>query len=530
MRFAGLMIVAIVHLGCTDATGVNDAPLDISGGLDLPLPTRGVLSKAETPQEQRQTKADEFDVRGSYRDIYGESQPPRGPVRAIAEFENTDAVLIAWEQGLGTFLLDLIAAVSQASEVWVLTWDLRESNTVRELLTLRNAELSQVKFFEFPHESFWTRDYGPISVVDQDGKTIFVDPKYYPQRRRDDAVPTLMSRFFDVDVARPALSTEGGNFMTNGEGICVVTEWLLQENPNLSAQRVQQIQDQYFGCRRTIVLERLEREGTGHVDMFAKFLSPDTILVGAYDQTDPQNAALLDRNVARLQDFAAANDWDLNIVRIPMPSGGNGVYRSYTNSLIVNDLVIVPTYRADRRYEAEALRIYRGAMSAGYTVVGLDAEDAIQLGGAVHCTTMGFITASLPTETAPSVPNITLDTSSPSGQPSTTARSEPMLNIEDEQTSTDVIEVDSTGLTFKVRLDLDISHTYLGDLVVDLVHDDLRVNVIRNMGSGAQSLVRSYEIDVPRGVERSGAWRLIIRDTASQDVGVLNSWSLTFME
>ena len=530
MRVVTLTVLFGVAFGCTSAPGVSDTPLSLAADLDLPMPTERLLSKAETDREQRQTKADEFDVRGDYREIYGESRPPSGPVRAVAEFENTDAVLIAWESGLGTFLLDLVTAVSAASDVWVLTWDLQESDAIRELLSVRDANLNRIRFFEFPHESFWTRDYGPISVVDQAGNTVFVDPRYYPQRRRDDAVPTLMSRYFGVEATRPALSTEGGNFMTNGEGICVVTEWLLQENPNLSSERLQQIQDQYFGCRRTIVLERLAREGTGHVDMFAKFLSPNTILVGDYDEMDPENAALLDRNVARLQDFASENSWSLNVVRIPMPAGGNGVYRSYTNSLIVNDLVIVPTYRGDRRYEDEALEIYRNSMSAGYTVVGLDAEDAIQLGGAVHCTTMGFVTAALDPDSVAIEPATSLDTSAGEDAVSPTVRSQPNLPIEDEQTTIDEIQVEANGPTFKVTLDLDIMHTYVGDLVIDLEHDDLSVNVLRNMGSGAQALVRRFEIAVPLGVERSGSWRLVIRDTASQDEGVLRSWALTFVD
>ena len=73
-----------------------------------------------------------------------------------------------------------------------------------------------------------------------------------------------------------------------------------------------------------------------------------------------------------------------------MPYGAGGVYRSYTNSLIVNNAVIVPIYEGDRRYEEEALQVYRNALSAGYEIYPLESETVIQLGGAVHCTTMGF--------------------------------------------------------------------------------------------------------------------------------------------
>ena len=528
MRLIAVLVGWCALFACNSSPTMSSEPLDLSADLDLPLPERNLLPKAETTGEQRQTKSDEFDVRGDFADIFGESAPPNGPVRAIAEFENTEAVLVAWEIELGTFLLNLIDTVSVASDVWVLTWDLEQTQVVRELLEIRGTDQSRVKFFEFPHESFWTRDYGPISVVDEGGVTSFIDPRYYPQRRRDDAVPTLMSRYFGVDVSRPPLSTEGGNFMTNGEGICVVTNWLLEENPAMTPERLQDIQDGYFGCRRTVVLERLAREGTGHVDMFAKFLSPDTILVGAYDELDPENAVLLDRNVDRLRDFAQRIGWILNIVRIPMPVGANGVYRSYTNSLIVNDLVIVPTYSADRRYEAEALEIYQNALPAGYRVIALDAEDAIQLGGAVHCTTMGFVTAELPPESIPALPETTVEAPSPTDTAESAATSSPDLPIEDEATLVDVIEISSQGLASTVRLDVWIEHSYLGDLVVELEHNDVRFSVLRNVGTGAQRLKRSFEFQVPQGIERFGVWRLVVRDTAPRDVGTLRGWSLAF--
>ena len=100
--------------------------------------------------------------------------------------------------------------------------------------------------------------------------------------------------------------------------------------------------------------------------MFAKFLSPNIILIGEYDELDRENAAIMDSNVERLERFAEENDWPLQIVRIPMPYGANGVYRSYTNSLIVNDVVVVPIYSADRRYEDEAIDVYRQNLPAGY--------------------------------------------------------------------------------------------------------------------------------------------------------------------
>jgi hypothetical protein len=119
-----------MFLGC-ESEVERQAPLSLGVEIDLPLPqARGALPKAETAGEQQITKTDEFDVRGNYTEIFGESPAPSRQVRALAEFENTEAVLIAWEDGLDAFMLGLIDEVSRASDVWVITWDLETSNIV----------------------------------------------------------------------------------------------------------------------------------------------------------------------------------------------------------------------------------------------------------------------------------------------------------------------------------------------------------------------------------------------------------------
>ncbi|MBP9120914.1 MAG: agmatine deiminase family protein, partial [Ignavibacterium sp.] len=62
----------------------------------------------------------------------------------------------------------------------------------------------------------------------------------------------------------------------------------------------------------------------------------------------------------------------------------SGDYRTYTNSIIVNKTVIVPTY--ELQYDTSALRIYREAMP-GYRVVGINCNSIIPSLGAIHCIT-----------------------------------------------------------------------------------------------------------------------------------------------
>jgi hypothetical protein len=96
--------------------------------------------------------------------------------------------------------------------------------------------------------------------------------------------------------------------------------------------------------------------------------------------------------VAVLETLTSSYGTPYEIVRIPMPNVYSGVVRSYTNSLIVNDMVLVPTYGISE--DDSALALYQSLYPA-YDIVGLDCADIIESGGAIHCVTMQVGTPNL---------------------------------------------------------------------------------------------------------------------------------------
>jgi subtilisin-like proprotein convertase family protein len=73
---------------------------------------------------------------------------------------------------------------------------------------------------------------------------------------------------------------------------------------------------------------------------------------------------------------------------------------------------------------------------------------------------------------------------------------------------------------------LNISHTYIGDLVIDLIAPSGRAYNLQNRAGGdADSLVNTVNLNLS-GEPMMGLWRLQIRDAAAQDSGQLNNWSL----
>ncbi|MCY0937951.1 M28 family metallopeptidase [Streptomyces sp. H34-S4] len=78
------------------------------------------------------------------------------------------------------------------------------------------------------------------------------------------------------------------------------------------------------------------------------------------------------------------------------------------------------------------------------------------------------------------------------------------------------------------KVDVNIVHTYRGDLVVDLVAPDGTVyNLHNRAGGSADNLVQSYTVNASSEVA-NGVWNLRVKDAAAQDVGYVNSWKITF--
>jgi aminopeptidase S len=75
---------------------------------------------------------------------------------------------------------------------------------------------------------------------------------------------------------------------------------------------------------------------------------------------------------------------------------------------------------------------------------------------------------------------------------------------------------------------VDITHTYRGDLVIDLIAPDgsaYRVKTSSN--DSADNVVTTYSVNASSEVA-NGTWKLRVQDVASADTGRINGWSLQF--
>ncbi|MFJ6718291.1 S8 family peptidase [Streptomyces sp. NPDC091259] len=79
-----------------------------------------------------------------------------------------------------------------------------------------------------------------------------------------------------------------------------------------------------------------------------------------------------------------------------------------------------------------------------------------------------------------------------------------------------------------LKVDVDIKHTYRGDLVIDLVAPGGTVKRLQNSsGDSADNIVTTYTVDAS-ALPANGTWQLRVQDVAAADTGYIDSWSLGF--
>ena len=185
----------------------------------------------------------------------------------------------------------------------------------------------------------------------------------------------------------------GGNFMTDGYGMAFSTELMVNENDMGETEFVNLIQE-YLNIDNYYILDNPNEESIQHIDCMAKLVSPETIIIKQVPESSPEYECM--------EEFANAF-YELNtfygrpfkIHRIYCPEI-NGVWwevnpvTAYTNSLILNDKVLVPQYGIISADE-NALNVYQEAMP-GYEVIGFynDTGNPWYAEDALHCRTMGI--------------------------------------------------------------------------------------------------------------------------------------------
>lgn len=113
----------------------------------------------------------------------------------------------------------------------------------------------------------------------------------------------------------------------------------------------------------------------------------------------------------------------------------------------------------------------------------------------------------------------------------------PGITIPDDQTAgiSRTLKVEESGHIKDLQVTLDLTHTYIGDLTIELITPRNGSILLHNrLGGNTDNIIKTYSLlnstvlEPLLGHSIAGDWRLNIIDHARADVGKLNHWQLRF--
>lgn len=328
-----------------------------------------------------------------------------------AEWDSQEAVILSWPHNQGTWpfqmgkviqtYLKIIDEISEVQDVWLLLSSDEMRVQVESLFRQYKIKSDRLKIFAVPTCDVWARDYGPIYVVkEEDGikQRVMTNwefnawgDKYDPDFLNDNFVNEKLARFTQDKISNVSFILEGGSIDVNGKGTLITTEdCLLHPNrAHASKKDVEQMMQDFLGVTKVLWIEAfLKGDDTdGHVDNVVRFVDPHTLVLAFEDDANDVNHQSLKMIHQSLQSMTDQDGKRLQVIKLPMPdkvvTQGIRLPASYANFLIVNEKVLVPTYRSVLKDE-RALKILQGAFPKR-RIIGIDATDLVYGLGSIHC-------------------------------------------------------------------------------------------------------------------------------------------------
>lgn len=340
-------------------------------------------------------------------------------MRLPAEWESQDGVQLTWphcdtewyelEKVLECYV-EIAYNILRFERLIIATRDIDECKAdISRIATMKglDIDLGRIAFYETPLNDTWARDHGGISVWGDNGEKYLYDFVFngWGLKFAANLDNRITRNIFDagafaedvmgVDM-RPYV-LEGGSIDSDGCGtMLTTTECLcsLNRNEYLSKEEIEEELCGAFGLKRILWLDHgtiIGDDTDSHVDILARFCSPDTI---AYMQcTDPDDPHYepLAQMERQLREFRTIDGKRYNLIPLPLPEplylDDYRLPASYANFLIVNGGVLLPG--AGSPMDEIARKRLQEAFPDREVVV-IDCRALLSGHGSLHCITMQF--------------------------------------------------------------------------------------------------------------------------------------------
>lgn len=393
------------------------------------------------------------------------------------EFEEQEAVWLGWQDYEDFYAtgFEMIKYLKPTVRINIVS----ESDSVLDVcidyLLSNSLDTAGIQFYVLENNDFWLRDHGAIFTINQLGQSIAVDFNWSNYGYHDwllhlfDGDQALAdSTYYETDegeigwvdnfigdmerlpVLKSWISIEGGALDVNGRGVMLLNEPLtFSRNPTSTKEELELEFHRVLGIKKVIwlgdglaedphvwrtIIEDYVGLGTGgHIDEYARFVDPSTILLAWVEDSEKNSHPLKRINYERMmynyELLSQATDHDgqpFTIIKVPLPdpitqpivlleeweeeegynipaiyfpesdgwSPGDTVQRvaaaSYLNFFISNGVVLIPSYLkygGSKEKESEVGELFN-QLFPNRKIIFIDAMSLNWQGGGIHCGTM----------------------------------------------------------------------------------------------------------------------------------------------
>jgi len=347
-----------------------------------------LLPNAPTAEELRLMNSPEY--RAMRAKTVFVDPPPSTPIRNCAEWEPCTGVLIRYPLGIPYGLItdfdDDVTVHCIVSSGYL--------STAKSNFVANGVDTSKVEWLVQSSNTIWVRDYGPWFVFNGSGDIGIVDHEYNRPRPQDNAINGHFGTQQSIPVYAHGMTHTGGNYMTDGAHFSMSTDLVYDEAwsyDGMTEAQVDQLMEDYLGITTYNVPDDISSSGIHHIDTWAKFLDEENVLIKE-TWSSHYTYSNLEQRATLIASLPSSTGRNYQVHRVYCYNIGGGEPASYTNSLILNDKIYVPTF-GNSTYDNAALAAYQAAAPGydveGYYYGGFITDDAL------HCRTKGVMDRSM---------------------------------------------------------------------------------------------------------------------------------------
>ncbi len=381
--YTACLIAGLATPALSQTLQTREQPLDR-------YPEGAPIPRSLTPEEAEILKRDPL-VAGNLR------VAPPGLVRTPAEYDPCEAIMIAWE-GTSSWLdilANMASDITTLGDARVIVWvdTASEQTTAANSIASVGANMAKVEFRVRATDTIWIRDYGPRYIMmgtqpdGSGGVRAIVDHTYNRPRPNDNALPSHWASLRNEPLFLLPLIHGGGNYHLesgNPAGIGHATNLIVNENPPLDASEIIGHWRDYLNLETTLYTPYPTFvDSTQHIDMWMILLDDNKVMVSQWVNEPTASWAITSDNAA-----AAFASRGFTVYRVPAVRSG-GTHYTFTNAVICNDLVLIPSYTnaTAAAHNATALATWQIAYP-GKTIRQINSQAIVTSAGVLHCIVM----------------------------------------------------------------------------------------------------------------------------------------------